>query len=137
MWLYIGQSLWQVQKRKPGNNGRLLRREAEEAEIQGLEDRIRSECSQRRKRSLKEVSGKGVALTASAFKELPISQRTLQGLEASQFVKMTEIQAGAIPVALRGRDVMGEARTGSGKTLAFLVPVVEKLFRCGARHLWT
>ena len=33
----------------------------------------------------------------------------------------------AIPVALRGDDVIGQARTGTGKTLAFGVPLLERL----------
>lgn len=71
----------------------------------------------------------GPALTAQLFKDLALSGRTLKGLEASSYVKMTEIQRGAIPHALCGRDILGEARTGSGKTLAFLVPLLECLFR--------
>ncbi len=39
----------------------------------------------------------------------------------------TPIQAGAIPAALAGRDVIGAAQTGTGKTAAFLIPVVERL----------
>lgn len=42
---------------------------------------------------------------------------------------MTEIQEQAIPLALKGKDILGAAKTGSGKTLAFLVPVLEKLYR--------
>lgn len=39
----------------------------------------------------------------------------------------TEIQANAIPVALKGQDVLAIAPTGTGKTLAFLLPIFEKL----------
>ena len=42
---------------------------------------------------------------------------------------MTDIQAQSIPLALKGRDVLGAARTGSGKTLAFLIPMLENLYR--------
>ncbi|MQL79101.1 hypothetical protein Taro_011534 [Colocasia esculenta] len=45
------------------------------------------------------------------------------------FEHMTQIQAGAIPCLLMGKDVVGAARTGSGKTLAFLVPAIELLYR--------
>lgn len=38
------------------------------------------------------------------------------------------MQRAAIPLALKGRDILGAAKTGSGKTLAFLVPVLEKLY---------
>jgi ATP-dependent RNA helicase DDX10/DBP4 len=42
---------------------------------------------------------------------------------------MTDIQAKAIPLALKGHDILGAAKTGSGKTLSFLVPVLENLYR--------
>ena len=63
------------------------------------------------------------------FTDFPLSQPTLKGLEASHFKKLTDIQARAIPFALKGGDVLGAAKTGSGKTLAFLVPVLELLYR--------
>jgi len=50
-------------------------------------------------------------------------------LKASHFSTLTEIQSKAIPLALRGRDILGAAKTGSGKTLAFLIPVLENLYR--------
>ncbi|AMD22758.1 HHL012Cp [Eremothecium sinecaudum] len=64
---------------------------------------------------------------ASMFADLPITETTLKGLKEAAFVKMTEIQKNAIPVALKGYDILGAAKTGSGKTLAFLIPVIEKL----------
>ena len=63
------------------------------------------------------------------FADLPLSKRTQEGLKAAGYASPTEIQRAAIPLALRGRDVLGAAKTGSGKTLAFLVPVLE--------HLWS
>ncbi|KAK5991321.1 ATP-dependent RNA helicase DBP4 [Cladobotryum mycophilum] len=58
-----------------------------------------------------------------------ISQSTASGLQSSHFTTMTEIQEQAIPLALKGNDILGAAKTGSGKTLAFLIPVLEKLYR--------
>ncbi|POS84353.1 hypothetical protein EPUL_004036 [Erysiphe pulchra] len=63
------------------------------------------------------------------FSDLPLCQATAAGLESSHFRKMTDIQAKAIPLALKGKDILGSARTGSGKTLAFLIPVLDNLFR--------
>lgn len=63
------------------------------------------------------------------FSELPLSQATKAGLEASHFKELTTIQSNAIPAALKGKDILGAAKTGSGKTLAFLVPVLENLYR--------
>ena len=39
-----------------------------------------------------------------------------------QFKKM------AIPEALKGNDIIGQAQTGSGKTIAFAIPILEKIF---------
>ncbi|PON65218.1 DEAD-box ATP-dependent RNA helicase [Parasponia andersonii] len=65
----------------------------------------------------------------TVFKQLPISQKTKDGLRESKYVKMTEIQRASLPHALYGRDILGAAKTGSGKTLAFIIPVLEKLYR--------
>ena len=35
------------------------------------------------------------------------------------------MQAGVIPVALDGHDVLGQAQTGTGKTAAFVIPILE------------
>jgi ATP-dependent RNA helicase DeaD len=44
-------------------------------------------------------------------------------------VTPTPIQAGAIPAALEGRDILGCAQTGTGKTAAFLIPLVSQLLK--------
>ncbi|KAL2135703.1 hypothetical protein VTI74DRAFT_7220 [Chaetomium olivicolor] len=62
------------------------------------------------------------------FTDLPLCQATASGLRASHFEVLTDVQRAAIPLALKGRDILGAAKTGSGKTLAFLVPVLEKLY---------
>jgi ATP-dependent RNA helicase DeaD len=51
----------------------------------------------------------------------------LAALEAAQYLEPTPIQAGLIPVALTGSDVLGQARTGTGKTAAFVIPTLERL----------
>ncbi|XP_059633952.1 DEAD-box ATP-dependent RNA helicase 32-like [Cornus florida] len=63
------------------------------------------------------------------FSELPLSRKTKDGLRQSNYTTMTRIQRAAIPHALCGHDILGEAKTGSGKTLAFIIPVLEKLYR--------
>ncbi|KAI9470954.1 MAG: P-loop containing nucleoside triphosphate hydrolase protein [Benjaminiella poitrasii] len=42
---------------------------------------------------------------------------------------MTPVQAGAIPLFMKNKDVVVEAVTGSGKTLSFVIPILEKLLR--------
>lgn len=66
---------------------------------------------------------------AEVFSDLPLSTATLQGLESAYYSKLTDIQAKSLPLALKGKDVLGAARTGSGKTLAFLIPILEILLR--------
>ncbi|XP_038124297.1 probable ATP-dependent RNA helicase DDX10 isoform X1 [Cyprinodon tularosa] len=63
------------------------------------------------------------------FSDLPLSRKTLLGLQEARYRQPTEIQRQTIGLALRGRDVLAAAKTGSGKTLAFLVPVLESLYR--------
>ena len=63
------------------------------------------------------------------FSDLPLSQTTSSGLDASHFKTLTDIQKKAIPLALQGKDILGAAKTGSGKTLGFLIPVLENLYR--------
>lgn len=62
------------------------------------------------------------------FDELDISEDIKKAIDAMGFEKLTPIQEKAIPIALSGIDVIGQAQTGSGKTLAFAVPVLERVF---------
>ena len=51
----------------------------------------------------------------------------MSALHAAGYENPTPIQAGLIPVALEGTDVVGQARTGTGKTAAFAIPILEQL----------
>jgi ATP-dependent RNA helicase RhlE len=62
-----------------------------------------------------------------SFSELPISTYLQDRIASAGFVTPTPVQAGAIPLALAGKDVLATAQTGTGKTLAFLIPIMEKL----------
>ena len=65
----------------------------------------------------------------SKFKDLPLSQKTINGLTESKFFKLTPIQRATLPHSLAQRDVMAASKTGSGKTLCFLIPLLELLYR--------
>ncbi len=52
-----------------------------------------------------------------------------KSLRKMNYETPTPIQAKAIPLAMRGRDVLGSAQTGTGKTAAFSIPMVEALMR--------
>ena len=54
-------------------------------------------------------------------------------LNANKFETPTPVQAGAIPPALEGRDVLATAQTGTGKTLSFLIPVIEQMQKADTR----
>ncbi len=58
---------------------------------------------------------------------LGLSDSLVETLEKLKIVEPTEIQEKTIPLALAGRDVIGESATGSGKTLAFGSCIVERL----------
>lgn len=56
-----------------------------------------------------------------------LSEPIVKALEEQGYTEPTAIQAGAIPPALEGRDVLGCARTGTGKTCAFAAPILQRL----------
>lgn len=61
------------------------------------------------------------------FWDFPLNDDVLDGIDAMGFDTPTPIQAGAIPVVLSKRDVIGIAQTGTGKTAAFLIPTMHRL----------
>ncbi|MDR2945522.1 MAG: DEAD/DEAH box helicase [Candidatus Adiutrix sp.] len=66
-------------------------------------------------------------LTATRFVDFDLPPEILEGLDKAGFEYCTPIQAQAIPVAMGGRDIAGQAQTGTGKTTAFLVPMLTRL----------
>ncbi|PPR05356.1 hypothetical protein CVT24_007970 [Panaeolus cyanescens] len=62
-----------------------------------------------------------------SFLSMNLSRPILKSLTTLGFTKPTPIQAATIPVALLGKDVVGNAVTGSGKTAAFMIPMLERL----------
>jgi ATP-dependent RNA helicase DeaD len=62
------------------------------------------------------------------FDELNISDDIKRAVDEMGFEKLTPIQESAIPEALNGNDLIGQAQTGSGKTIAFAIPILEKVF---------
>src|SRR6202453_5084898 len=63
--------------------------------------------------------------TAVPFTSLGLSEEICSGLAAAGIFTTFPIQALALPLALGGHDIIGQARTGTGKTLAFGVPLLE------------
>lgn len=60
----------------------------------------------------------------STFYEFEIHHNIHRALNHMGFEEATPIQEKTIPIALTGRDIIGQAQTGTGKTVAFGVPLV-------------
>ncbi|WP_339852964.1 DEAD/DEAH box helicase [Roseovarius nubinhibens] len=67
------------------------------------------------------------------FSELNLNAKVLKAIDEAGYESPTPIQAGAIPPALEGRDVLGIAQTGTGKTASFTLPMLSLLARGRAR----
>lgn len=61
------------------------------------------------------------------FDELNLSPEILRGVKEMGFEEASPIQSQAIPIAMTGVDIIGQAQTGTGKTAAFGIPVLEKV----------
>jgi len=70
-----------------------------------------------------------------SFSDFPLSPEIHRSIKDRGHHTPTPVQAGAIPIALDGRDVVVTAETGSGKTSAFLIPTIDRLHRNHTRHL--
>ena len=55
-----------------------------------------------------------------------------RAFKALGFAQPFPVQAQAIPLILKGQDLVVQAQTGSGKTLAFLAPLLHRLGKAGA-----
>ena len=65
--------------------------------------------------------------TPETFDELNLSDITRRAIKRLGYEKPSPIQASVIPWALKGYDVIGQARTGTGKTASFAIPILEQL----------
>jgi ATP-dependent RNA helicase RhlE len=64
---------------------------------------------------------------ATTFAALGLAEPLLATIAAAGYEQPTPIQTQAIPLVLKGRDVMGLAQTGTGKTAAFALPILHRL----------
>jgi len=61
------------------------------------------------------------------FNEFGLEPKVLRAITEMGFEESTPIQEKAIPLALEGKDLIGQAQTGTGKTAAFGVPLINKI----------
>jgi ATP-independent RNA helicase DbpA len=66
-------------------------------------------------------------MTETDFSALPLAPAQKENLNQLGYLKMTPIQAAALPLALAGKDLIAQAKTGSGKTASFALPLLSKL----------
>lgn len=69
--------------------------------------------------------------TNTRFTDWDLPQSVLTGIDKLGWEFSTPVQKDTIPLALSGRDVIGQARTGSGKTAAFGLPIITKCTASG------
>jgi ATP-dependent RNA helicase RhlE len=61
------------------------------------------------------------------FEDLALHPSVLEAIRDAGYTTPTPIQRDAIPLARRGRDLIGLAQTGTGKTAAFTLPIIDRL----------
>ena len=85
----------------------------------------------KRSRSDADTGDELVVSETCSFAELALDERLKRALDDRGYKTATPIQAGAIPVALEGKDVLGQAQTGSGKTAAYGLVVLHRVLKDG------
>ena len=76
-----------------------------------------------------ESTGTAGIFSDTRFDDMELDPTLLEGVTETGFEHCTPIQAQALPLALAGRDVAGQARTGTGKTAAFLIAAMDRVLR--------
>jgi len=71
-------------------------------------------------------------LSETLFSSLDLHPELMRGIEAIGFEYCTPIQAGTLPLALKGNDIAGQAQTGTGKSAAFLLATMDRLIKHSA-----
>lgn len=77
--------------------------------------------------TISDNAGAEPALEVSGFAGFNLGWELDKALAKMGYVNPTPIQAAAIPHALQGVDIIGQARTGSGKTAAFAIPMLSAI----------
>jgi ATP-dependent RNA helicase RhlE len=92
-----------------------------------------SDCRLPGKWQLAELEQEDKNILTTQFSQFSLSPALMARLDMNNFVTPTPVQAGCIPPALEGRDVLATAQTGTGKTLGFLIPIVEQMQKSDTR----
>ena len=69
------------------------------------------------------------------FEQFSFDRCIIDRIKAVGYTTPTPIQQQAIPMVLKGRDVIGLAHTGTGKTAAFMLPILQRLTKGPLRRV--
>jgi ATP-dependent RNA helicase RhlE len=75
----------------------------------------------------KNTSSKTNADAPNKFSDLQLIPSILKSVSDEGYTHPTPIQQKAIPIILKGKDLLGIAQTGTGKTAAFCLPILQNL----------
>ncbi|WP_051325853.1 DEAD/DEAH box helicase [Glycomyces tenuis] len=76
---------------------------------------------------MNEVNNDRLENNGPTFSELGVREETVEALAALGIERAFAIQEYAIPIGLRGSDIVGRAPTGTGKTFGFGLPIIDKI----------
>ncbi len=71
----------------------------------------------------------------NGFMGLGIAPKFIEVLSKNNYISPTPIQKQSIPIAIKGKDIIGIAQTGTGKTLAFGIPMLQRLAQTSGKGL--
>ena len=66
-------------------------------------------------------------MNIKSFEDFHINEAILRAVREEGYRQPTDVQKGAIPEILGGKDVLATAQTGTGKTAAFSLPILDRL----------
>lgn len=92
------------------------------AEFPGSGDVLRHEVNR-----VNEVNSDRAVNDGPTFAQLGVREETIEALAALGIERAFAIQEYAIPIALRGSDIIGRAPTGTGKTFGFGLPIIDQI----------
>ncbi|PWH07064.1 DNA helicase [Brachybacterium endophyticum] len=71
---------------------------------------------------------------AQTFADFDVREDIVEALAAKGITHPFPIQAMTLPIALKGRDIIGQAKTGTGKTLGFGIPMLQSVVAPGEEN---
>ena len=61
------------------------------------------------------------------FENMNLSSEIIEAIREREYEEATLIQERIVPIALQGKDIVGQSPTGTGKTAAFALPIIQNM----------